>query len=61
MKAKTARRWLTRNQMTNAKKRINGIKVHGFEKTCIKVLRIDAKINKDSRRLFNQLIVGKYQ
>jgi len=57
MKTKNARRWLVRNQVSNAKKRLAGMKIKGFEKTCKKILRHDAKTNSDSRRVFNQLYI----
>jgi serine/threonine protein kinase HipA of HipAB toxin-antitoxin module len=59
MKAKNARRWLSRNKAKNIKRAVSGLKPSGFERTCKKVLRNDAKINPDSKRLFNQLYINK--
>lgn len=55
MKAKTARRWLVRNQVKVINNRDDNTSITRHAKTCKRVLRKDAKTNKDSRRVFNQL------
>lgn len=55
MKAKTARRWLVRNQIKVINNRENDTTITRHAKTCMKVLINDAKSNKDSMRVLTRI------